>query len=47
MMGLNHSSVIHLIDRKENALSVPGAYKAETEMFNRFNEILGEVSPSS
>ena len=41
MMGLNHSSVIHLVERKENALSVPGAYKSETEMFNRFNELLG------
>jgi len=47
MMGRDHSSVIHLVERKENALSVPGAYKSETEMFNRFNEILGEVSPSS
>ena len=47
MMGRDHSSVIHLVERKENALSVPGAYKSETEMFNRFNEILGKVSPSS
>ena len=47
MMGRDHSSVIHLVERKENALSVPGAYKSETEMFNRFNEILGAVSPSS
>ena len=40
MMGRDHSSVIHLVERKENALSVPGAYKKETEMFNRFNELL-------
>jgi len=40
MMGRDHSSVIHLVERKENALSVPGAYKTENEMFNRFNELL-------
>ena len=47
MMGRDHSSVIHLVERKENALSVPGAYKQETEMFRRFVEILGKVSPSN
>ena len=47
MMGRDHSTVVHLVERKENALSVPGAYKSETEMFNRFEEILGKISPSS
>jgi len=47
MMGRNHASVMHLVERKENALSVPGAYKAETEMFRKFEEILGALSPSN
>jgi len=40
MMGRDHSSVIHLVERKENALSVPGAYKAEAAMFVRFIKLL-------
>jgi len=40
MMGRDHSSVIHLVERKENALSVPGAYKAEAAMYERFIKLL-------
>ena len=43
-LGRNHSTVIHYVQKRlPDMLSIPHIYRSEAEMFNKMNEILGEV----
>lgn len=39
-MGRNHSSVLHLIRRMEDILSLPGVYREETTKYKDFESML-------
>ena len=40
MMKRDHSTVIHLVRKTEDMLSLPQAYKQEVDMYNKMQELL-------